>query len=149
MSEQEKIAALVRPTIEALGYQLWHVLVRHVGRHAILTIFVDGISPITLDDCRRVSEALGPVLDVADFFFGSYQLEISSCGIERGLFKVEHYRKYLGATIEVRLFATYLSKKVWRGELRAVSEDELVIAEASTSVVLKLADVSHAKLISV
>ena len=149
MSEQERIAALIKPTIEALGYQLWYVVVRHVGHRVVLTIFIDGISPITLDDCSRVSEALSPVLDVADPFSCGYQLEISSCGIERELFTIEHYRKYLGATIEVRLFAARLGKKVWRGELRTVSEDGLVIVEAGGSVMLKFADVSRAKLISV
>ena len=149
MSEQEKIAALVKPTIDALGYQLWQVVVRHLGRRTVLTIFIDGDSPITIDDCSRVSEALGPVLDVADLFSAGYQLEVSSCGIERELFTLEHYRKYLGATVEVRLFAARFGKKVWCGKLQAVGDDELVIAEAEGSVALKLADVSHARLISV
>ena len=49
-----------------------------------------------LDDCVNVSRRISVVLDVEDPLAGSYDLEVSSPGIDRPLITIKDYEKYSG-----------------------------------------------------
>lgn len=102
----EKVDALLRDTVEGLGYLLWDVEYKKEGSdyNLILTIDKEG-EELTLDDCVKVTDAVNPILDEEDPIPDSYFLEVSSAGLERDLKKPEHLSKYLGHEVEVKLFA--------------------------------------------
>ena len=102
----EKVEALLKDTVEGLGYILWDVEYKKEGAdyNLILTIDKDGVE-LTLDDCVAVTDAVNPILDEADPIPDSYCLEVSSAGLERDLKRPEHLKKYLGEDVEVKLFA--------------------------------------------
>jgi len=54
------------------------------------------------EDCAEISRIAGDLLDMADLIQTSYNLEISSPGIDRPLRKLEHFQKQLGNIIEIR-----------------------------------------------
>lgn len=102
----ERVDALLRETVEGLGYVLWDVEYKKEGSdyNLILTIDKEGVE-LTLDDCVAVTDAVNPILDEADPIPDSYCLEVSSAGLERELKKPEHLKKYKGTDVEVKLFA--------------------------------------------
>ena len=81
-----RIAELVEPTVEAMGYGLVRILI-NPGRAPRLQVMVErkDDAPLSLEDCAEVSRALSAVLDVEDPIEGSYTLEVSSPGIDRPL----------------------------------------------------------------
>ncbi len=126
----QKADLLLRPVVEGLGYVLWDVEYKKEGSdyNLILTIDKEGVD-LTLDDCVAVTDAVNPVLDEADPIPDSYCLEISSAGLERDLKRPEHFAKYLGCEVEVKLFApTETLPKLFTGVLGEYTEDAITFS---------------------
>ncbi len=123
----QKADLLLRPVVEELGYILWDVEYKKEGSdyNLILTVDKEGVE-LTLDDCVAVTDAVNPILDEADPIPDSYCLEVSSAGLERDLKRPEHFAKYLGCEVEVKLFApTETLPKLFAGTLGEYSEDAI------------------------
>ena len=73
--DKERLFELLEPAVEAMGFELVD-LDAHLGRRGLLRLFVDREGGVTLDDCQRVSEQIGALLDVEDPLPGSYVLEV-------------------------------------------------------------------------
>ncbi len=134
----EGVAALVEPTVTALGYELWDVEYGKEGADYHLTVTIDNAAGITIDDCERVHRAIDPLLDEADPIPDFYYLDVSSPGIERVLRTEKHLSLSLGERVELRFFAALDGKKTVRGTLSAfdgetVTLDSGVYARAQIS----------------
>ena len=123
----DRVADLLAPTVEGLGYALWDVEYAKEGADWHLTVTIDHPDGITIDDCERVHRAIDPVLDEADPIEGAYYLNVSSPGVERILRTDAHLLAAVGVRVEVRFFSAQDGKKSVRGTLTAVSEDTMTL----------------------
>jgi ribosome maturation factor RimP len=92
--------AVVRETIENLGYEC--VLTRFVTEQhdSTLQIFIDSIGGILVKDCEIVSKAVVKKIDEMDpAFLEKFSIEVSSPGIERPLFTIDDYIRFQGKTV--------------------------------------------------
>lgn len=97
MDLDRAIAELIEREIEALGYELVQVEAHAAGRRGTLRVYIDRpADPVGIDDCVRVTKALGLVLDGVEAMPGAYTLEISSPGARRPLAKAAHYARFRG-----------------------------------------------------
>lgn len=112
-----KVAALVAPTVESMGYDLWDVRYLKEGASWYLRIFIDKSEGISINDCTDVSHAIDPILDEADPIKESYYLEVCSPGAERELTKPEHFSKMTGKEICVHLIRPIEDTRDFCGEL--------------------------------
>lgn len=143
----EKADALLRPVVEGLGYVLWDVEYKKEGSdyNLILTIDKDDVE-LTLDDCVAVTDAVNPVLDEADPIPDSYCLEVSSAGLERELRRPEHFMKYLGCEVEVKLFApTETLPKLFVATLLGCGEGETVFTLNGENVAVENQKIAQVK----
>src|SRR6185312_2141027 len=111
---------LLAPTTAALGYELLGCVYVPQGRQAILRVYIDSPEGITVDDCERVSRQLGAVLDVEDPIRGYYALEVSSPGMDRPLFTLAHFQRFIGAKVNIRLHMPVGERKHFKGVIAAV-----------------------------
>jgi ribosome maturation factor RimP len=93
---------LADPVIRMEGMELIEVEYRRESHGWVLRLYIDGEDGISVDDCAKVSQVIGDVLDVADFIHNPYHLEVSSPGLNRPLRKWEHFRERIGKIVEVR-----------------------------------------------
>ena len=117
VASSDSITELLRPTVEALGLELWGVehLVR--GRSELLRIYIDGAEGVTIDDCERASRQISAVLDVEDPLPGEYTLVVSSPGLDRPLFKFEQCLRFTGEVISLKLRAPLNGRRKFKGVL--------------------------------
>ena len=115
----DKVAAIIKSTVENEGVELWDVRYVKEGSSYYLRVYIDKEDGINIDDCTNVSHAIDPVLDEADPIKDSYYLEVCSTGLERELLKPEHFEKMLGRKIKVRLFKARDGVKEFEGILEA------------------------------
>ncbi|MCR9106729.1 MAG: ribosome maturation factor RimP [Gammaproteobacteria bacterium] len=127
MARDQKIAALLAPTVEALGFDLWGVEYLSQGRHSLIRVYIEHPNGISVDDCASVSEQVSGVLDVEDPISGEYTLEVSSPGVDRPLFRLGQYPAYVGETIELRLRSAFDGKRKFKGVLTGLEGDDVVI----------------------
>ncbi len=126
-SREDTIAELLKPTIEALGFSLWGLEYLSQGRHTLLRLYVDSESGVNVDDCASVSHHVSGVMDVEDPITGEYTLEVSSPGIDRLLFQAEQYAGYVGEWIEIRLRRPFEGRRKFKGTLKGVEGDDVVV----------------------
>jgi ribosome maturation factor RimP len=100
--DKERLLELLEPAIAAMGFELAD-LDAHFGRRGLLRLYIDRQGGVTLDDCQRVSEQVGALLDVEDPLPGSYVLEVSSPGFDRRLRTLAHFERFLGENAKVEL----------------------------------------------
>jgi len=106
MSVQDDLSRLIRPTIEAMGFEFVGLEYLSNPKNRLVRIYIDREPEgISIDNCADVSNEVSALLDVEDPVSGHYSLEVSSPGIERPLFEPAHYRQFKGERAKVHLFA--------------------------------------------
>ena len=143
------IQKLIEPTIEAMGLVLWGCDLHQAGNHSTLRIYVDGSDDkgVTLDACAAVSREISAILDVEDPIKGRYQLEVSSPGIDRPLYTLAQFSKYVGQNVKVKLRVAQLGAKQFVGRIEKVENDRVVIAVDHEVIAVALDDIQKAKLV--
>ena len=130
----EKIEELVKPIISELLYELYYVEYIKENGDFYLRIYIEKKDDrISLDDCVAVSRRVSEILDTEDPIEDAYYLEVSSPGLNRGLYKEEHFKKVIGKEILVKLTSSINGTKSIKGILKDVLEDCIVV-EAETEV---------------
>ena len=120
-------AALVEPIVQAQGCTLWDVeYVREAGQW-FLRVYIDKEGGVSISDCEAVSRPLSDALDEADPIEGSYVLEVSSAGADRPLKRPEHFARFLGEQVEVRLYRSLEGRKEYVGALSAYEAGDVTI----------------------
>ena len=118
----DELAKLLEPTVERLGYELADLEVRLGSKGGMVRVFIDKPEGIDLEDCEKVSLAVSALLDVEDPVPGNYNLEVSSPGLDRKLTKVEHFQRFAGDTVNVKMRFPIEGRRRFRGTL--VSSDD-------------------------
>ncbi|MBE7183128.1 MAG: ribosome maturation factor RimP [Methylobacterium mesophilicum] len=123
-----RVAAIVAPVIEPLGFRL--VRVRVSGQNGLtLQIMAerhDGT--MSVEDCETVSRAVSPALDEADPIPNAYHLEVSSPGIDRPLVRASDFADWAGHVAKLETSVMVDGRKRFRGKL-GVPEDGHVVIE--------------------
>ncbi|MBT3277432.1 ribosome maturation factor RimP [Candidatus Thioglobus sp.] len=118
----DKITDLINPVLEDMGYELVGVEYVASGKHSTLRVFIDTDNGIGIEDCEKVSHQLSAIFDVEDPITNQYNLEVSSPGIERPLFHIGHYQRFLGNDITLRLVRPLNGQRKFKGAIGSVSE---------------------------
>jgi ribosome maturation factor RimP len=125
----DALTALVVPVVEAMGCEFWGLEYLSSGRSAMLRIYIDN-DPVTVDDCEKVSRQVGSLLDVEDLISSEYTLEVSSPGLDRPLYTLEQYERYVGEDVALRLRFPFEGRRKFKGRLVGVEgEDILLVVE--------------------
>jgi ribosome maturation factor RimP len=114
------------------GVDLVHCVVAGPEGKPILRIFIDKPNGVTHEDCAGVSLHLGTILDVEDFIHSPYTLEVSSPGLERGLYKRGDFERFSGNLARVRTNSPIGGQRNFRGRLLGI-EGTNVLFEDRTS----------------
>ncbi|WP_344937166.1 ribosome maturation factor RimP [Zhongshania borealis] len=122
-----KLEEMLRPGVEALGYELWGLDHQSQGRHTLLRVYIDSENGIGVDDCAKVSHQISGVLDVEDPIAGEYNLEVSSPGMDRPLYTLEQYALYIGSDINLRLRVPFEGRRKFLGRLTGIEDGDVVL----------------------
>ena len=150
----EELITLLEPAVEGLGYELSDLELKLGGRDGVIRVFIDkpgsaGDNPdrVGLDDCEAVSRQISAVLDVEDPIPGHYVLEVSSPGLDRRLTKVEHFRRFTGEDVRIKLRFPVEGRRNFRGAIRAVDDDNVEVEVDGQSHRLPIATIASARLV--
>lgn len=134
------------PAAESLGLYLWDCEYSKEGREWVLSYRIDSEEGVTLDDCEAFYNAVAPLLDRADPIDGSYELSVTSPGIERNIRTPEHYEACVGVKIQVKLYAAVGGRKIIVGLLTSYDEERktIVLNDGSSDIELPLDKISRA-----
>lgn len=98
-----RVREIIEPYAKELGLEIWDIKFAKEGTDWYLRIFIDKEGGVSIDDCVDLTHAVTKPLDDADPISQSYILEVSSPGVERELTRDEHFEKYIGSPVMLRL----------------------------------------------
>lgn len=123
----DTVAALALPVVEGAGCTLWDVeYVKEAGQW-FLRVYIDKEGGVSIDDCEAVSRPLSDLLDQADPIEGSYTFEVSSAGADRVLKKPEHFARFLGREVELKLYRPREGRKEFVGVLKTYEDGNVTL----------------------
>ena len=114
------------------GVELVHAEVAGPEGRPIVRVFIDKPGGVTHTDCSEISEHLSTVLDVEDFIHSAYTLEVSSPGIERGLYRRADYERFAGSTARIKSRAPVNGQRNFRGRLVAVEDGDVILDDQTS-----------------
>ena len=119
---EKKLTEMLLAPVEALGFELVGIEFIRAGKHSTLRIYIDSQEGVEIEDCVDVSRQVSAVLDVEDPITNEYNLEVSSPGLDRPLFKAAHYTRVIGQTITVKLQMPQDDRRNFKGLLESCDE---------------------------
>jgi len=146
-SRQAEIEHLIAAAVTALGCELWGTELSTRGRNSLLRIYIDREDGVSIEDCEAVSRRVGRLFDVEEPITGHYTLEVSSPGMDRILFRIEHYAQYIGETVDVRLVRPFEGRRRLTGLLAGVDGDEVRVQVDDEEFVLPLEWIQRARVV--
>ena len=156
-NKSQALYDLIAPAVAACGVDLWGIEFLPQGKRSLLRIFIDkpideSAEPVLneegeveqgrgigVEDCVRVTQQVGAMLDVHDPISGEYALEVSSPGWDRPFFQLSQMSGYIGHQVALRLIATVENRRKFQAKLLSVDlENEMIQVEVDAKHMLEI-----------
>jgi ribosome maturation factor RimP len=131
----ERLRAIAEQAANEKGTEFVHSEVSGTKRNMVLRIYIDKPGGVTIDDCSNVSRAIEDILDIEDFIHSSYVLEVSSPGLERELYSLSDFEKFLGQKAKVKTSLEIDSQRNFVGKIAGVENGEVVLEDRTSGTV--------------
>lgn len=143
-----RVETMIAPAIESMGFEVVRVALSG-GARAVLQVMVEraGGTPMTVDDCARLSRAVSAILDAEDPIPGRYTLEVSSPGIDRPLVKARDFVRFEGFEAKVETYEPVGGQRRFKGRIAGCAGGIVRIATPEGTAELPIADIHRAKLV--
>ena len=141
------VTELIDTTIQVLGLDLWGVELLQQGKYSLLRIYIEREEGVTIEDCEKVSRQVSALLDVEDPIAGEYTLEVSSPGMDRPLFSIEHYSKYVGSEVDLKLRRPINGRRKFKGQIIKISGDIVGLLVEGSEYSLEFSDIEKASIV--
>jgi ribosome maturation factor RimP len=144
----EELSELLGPAIADLGLELVGIEFSPNAVGSLLRVYVDEPERgVTIDDCERASREISALLDVNDPVAGRYTLEVSSPGLERPLFTLEHFSRFVGHIVKVNVNLPLDGRRRFQGPIKAIDGDHVVIEQDGAAIAIAHANIGRARLV--
>ena len=156
-NKSQALYDLIAPAVAACGVDLWGIEFLPQGKRSLLRIFIDkpideSAEPVLneegeveqgrgigVEDCVRVTQQVGAMLDVHDPISGEYALEVSSPGWDRPFFQLSQMSGYIGHQVALRLIAAVENRRKFQAKLLSVDlKNEMIQVEVDARHMLEI-----------
>jgi ribosome maturation factor RimP len=131
-SIEARVREIARRAAAERGLELVHVEFAGGARAPVVRVFIDKPDGVTHEDCSAVSTHIGTVLDVEDFIPATYTLEVSSPGLERGLYGLGDFERFAGRLAKIKTRGAIGGQRNFRGRLEGVEGDVILFEDKTT-----------------
>jgi len=145
----QDLSALFEPVIQSMGYELVGVEFQGSVQHGTLRVYIDHENGIGVDDCAAISQQISAILDVEEPIQQAYDLEVSSPGLNRPLFKPADYELFTDRLVKIKMAVPADGRRNFKGVIQGVKQSKIVqVMVDNESYELLINDIAKANLIS-
>ena len=119
-----RVAQIVEPAIEDLGYRLVRVRISGLNGMTVQIMAERPDGTMGVHECEEISRNISPVLDADDPFSGNYHLEVSSPGVDRPLVRSGDFARWSGHVAKLELTVPSNGRRRYRGTLLGTKQGE-------------------------
>lgn len=147
MVAEVKLTEIIESALKVLDLELVGCEMHSQSGRSLLRIYIENEKGVSIDDCERASRQISALLDVEDPFSGQYNLEVSSPGLNRPLFKKEHYERFCTKRVKIRLHALREGRRNFEGIIKAVEGDNVLVVVDDETFELPIDEIEKANLV--
>jgi len=125
-SVSEQVREIAVRVAEESGLEFVHTETSGANKNLTIRVFIDKKDGVTHQDCALVSRNIETILDAGDFIPSSYLLEVSSPGLERGLYNLQDFEKFVGHLAKVKTETPIDGQKNFRGRIVGIKDEEII-----------------------
>jgi len=132
-SWMEKVEKMAQEVASREGVYIYDIEFVGIGKGRTLRIFIDKEDgSVSIDDCANVSRGLNELLDADESLIpgDSYNLEVSTPGLDRVLRKPWHFQKAVGKKVYIKTSKALESAGVTDKKWKAAKTVEEVLESA-------------------
>ncbi|VEI55772.1 ribosome maturation factor RimP [Haemophilus influenzae] len=145
---EQNLQEMLQDAVEDLGCELWGIECQRVGRFMTVRLFIDKDDGVTVDDCADISRQVSAILDVEDPIADKYNLEVSSPGLDRPLFTLLQFERYIGQDIAVHLRIPVMERRKWQGKLERIEKDMITLIVDDQEQILVFGNIQKANVVA-
>ncbi len=124
----DKAREIADRVAQSSGLILWDIELKGSGANRTLRVYIDKPEGVTHEDCAAYSREVATIFDVEDAVpGGAYLLEISSPGLDRKLFKPEHFAQFAGSLVKFSTRDLVNGNRHFEGRLVGFSDGQLTV----------------------
>jgi len=125
--------------ITSMGYEFVGCEAIPQGSELLFRIYIDAPKGVTIDDCSLVSRQISALMDVEDPIQARYRLEVSSPGLDRPLFELEHFKRFIGQRVKVKLYTPVDQRRQFKGIIQSVEGETITLILDDTGAEVRIA----------
>ena len=135
-SLDSKIIEKIEKSINLIGYELMEIECSPNKRGLKIVTFIDHSDGITMDDCVKATKVIAPILELKED--DDYLLEVSSPGLNRKLITKEHFDRFMGQTVKVKLKNKAGDRRNFKGQLKSRNGNKIEITEDNKDILIDI-----------
>jgi ribosome maturation factor RimP len=136
----------IQPLLLEEGMECVDLEFRRETRGWVLRLYIDKEGGITIDDCTRINQKVGRILDVENLIETPYHLEVSSPGLTRPLKNERDFIKYQNHLIKVKTVEPIGHQRLFKGKLLRVANEGIEIEMDHTILHIPFRRIAKARL---
>jgi ribosome maturation factor RimP len=142
---KQQVRELVEQPLLREGCEIVDIVLSRYKNRWTLKLFVFSQRGTTIDECARISQIVGDIIDGTDLFETGYTLEVSSPGLDRPLTTARDFKYRVGETVTID-FVDPRRKKL-KAEIVAASDTEIQVRNSSGVFTLGLDEIDKATIV--
>jgi len=144
-----QLGSILRSVVLMFGCEFVGSELLQLGSQTVLRVYIDSESGVNINLLEQVSRQLTATLNVEKLLPGHYTLEVSSPGLDRPLFKIEDYYRFIGRLVKLRLCSPREGgRRNYTGVLMAADIEQITLQiDQNELVVLSFKDIEKANLV--
>ena len=109
-----------------------------------IEVFIYSVDDVNIDITTRLNKQLNRLIEDLGFEKGSFDMIVSSPGIERKLKSFRHFELSVGELIKVKLFNPINNVYTFEGDLISIDEKNIVLKTDMTEIKINISNIKNA-----
>jgi len=145
MVSENEIHQQINSYLKDENMELYELNITNFPNISKVEIFIYSDAEVNLDTTSRLNKQLSRVIEEFGYEKGSYDMIVSSPGIERKLKTLRHYELSIGELIKIKLFNPIDDTYTFEGILISVSDQSLHLKTVEGEFDINISEIKNAK----
>lgn len=146
LETSENLKKIILPFLEEEGMVVVELRLMRTGQGMVLRLLVDKREGgINLQDCARLNEKIGSLLDTQDIIKERYALEVSSPGVDRDLLTKDDFSRCVNRRVRVFLNDCINGKMEIEGWIKEVAQETVYLDAFGEVIEITLSKITKAR----
>ena len=146
MVSENEIQQQIDSYLKDENLELYDINIVNFPNITKVEVFIYSVEDVNIEITTRLNKQLNRLVEDLGFEKGSFDMIVSSPGIERKLKSFRHFELSVGELIKVKLFNPINNVYTFEGDLISIDEKNIVLKADMTEIKINISNIKNAKI---